>query len=245
MNKCINCGAEVSTGFCPYCGQEAAFKRFEVKTLFHEVTHGILHWENSILNTFKQLLFNPGNFIRNYINGKRKSFVKPFSFFLFFQSAYVVIFHWLGEKYFAFLRMSMTSDGPVEKIEKMQHLMSRNINYFNFLLPVIFAFFFKLILKKRTGVNYAESLVFSFYTTGTLLVAGMFFMLLSIIDIRLWNLRFLFNFIYLTIAVGMFAGYPKVKGFLTGSAVFFLSYLVFVIVVIVITFVYFVYISPI
>jgi hypothetical protein len=242
MDKCLNCGAEIETKYCPHCGQERIVKRLEVKTIFHEITHGILHWENSILNTFKILLTRPGNFVREYIGGKRKSFVKPFSFFLFFQSLYVIIFHWLGDKYFAFLRMNISSDAPAEKIEQMQHLISKNINYLNFILPVIFAFFFKLVLKKRTGVNYAESLVFSFYTTGAVLVAGMFFMLLSIIDIRLWNLRFVFNFIYLTLAISQFAEYRKIKGFFTGALVFFLSYFVFIVLVSIFTILYLKYI---
>lgn len=231
MEICQNCGAEVTTKYCPNCGQERITKRLEVISILHEVTHGIFHWENSILRTLKLIVIQPGKFIQDYINGKRKSFVKPFSYFLFIQTVYVVVFHLMSEKFFAYMNIAVTSDSQAEKVAELQHMINKNVNYLNFLLPLLFAFFFRLFLKKKTGVNYAESLVFSFYTFATILVFGIFFMLISIIDIRLWSVRFLVNYVYLVFAVMQFGGYTKVKGFFTASAVNILSYITFIILI--------------
>jgi hypothetical protein len=238
MDTCQNCGAVVSAKYCPDCGQEKITKRYEVKTILHDITHGIFHWENSILRTFKSLITRPGHFIKEFIHGKRKSFVKPFSYFLFIQTVYVVIFHWLSGNFFAYLNFTFTGDSPIEKVTELQAIINKNVNYLNFLLPLVFAFVFKIFLKKKTGVNYAESLVFAFYTFATILLFGMLFMLLSIIDMSLWNLRFVFNFVFLTIAIMQFAGYRKIKGIINSFLIIALSYSLFVIIIAALTIIY-------
>jgi hypothetical protein len=231
MIICPNCETEFDSKFCPNCGQEKITKRLEVKSILHDATHGIIHWENSVLKTFRLLLTQPGNLIHGYIRGKRKSYIKPFSYFLFLQTIYVVIFHFMSEKFFAYINISITKASQVEKAVELQHLISKNINYLNFILPLIFASYFRLLLKKRTGINYAEGLVFSFYIFGTLLVFGIFFMLLSLIDIRLWDIRFLVSYGYLLFVITQFSGYSKLKGFLKGSAIIILSYLTFMVLI--------------
>ncbi len=144
MDICQNCGAEISANYCPNCGQERITRRLEVKSILHDVTHGIFHWENSILQTFKQLVIQPGKFVQSYIKGKRKSFVKPFSYFLFLQTLYVVIFHLMSEKFFAFVNITVTKASQAEKIAELQHLISKNVNYLNFcsLLYLLFSLSF-------------------------------------------------------------------------------------------------------
>jgi len=232
MNKCLNCGTESGGKFCPSCGQEMAINRLEVKTIFHEVTHGILHWENSILKTFRQLLFKPGITAKNYISGLRKSYVKPFSYFIFIQTVYVLIFHRMSEKYFAFVNFTVQqSENMKDKVEHMQHLVSANINYFNYVMPLSFALLFFLFFKKKYGVNYAESIAISFYWLGTTLVFGIILMLLSLISVKVWDARFFVNFVYLTFAILQFTHMPKFKGIIKSFLIIFLSYLIFILFV--------------
>ncbi len=244
MEKCLNCGAESAGKYCPDCGQEIEFKRLEVKTIFHDVTHGILHWENSILKTFKQILLKPGDTVKYYISGQRKSVVKPFTYFIFIQTVYVLIFHWMSGQYFAFLNFTINSAGTMqEKIIQMQHAINAYINYFNYFMPVFFALYFFLFYKKKTGINYAESIALSFYWIGTTLVFGIVLMLLSLIDIRIWNARLLLNFIYLVFAIMQFAKMPKFKGILKSVLMVFLSYFTFAAFVSVVLFVYFYFLA--
>jgi hypothetical protein len=229
INECLNCGKKISSKYCPSCGQERIIRRLEAKTIIQEVIHGIFHWENSFLRTFKLLLTKPGHFVKEYIDGKRKSFVKPFSFFLFFLTIYVLVFHWMSGRYFAFLKSSfLNADSQLSSFEKMRHLVNANINYLYFILPFIFAFSLKLFLKKNTGINYAESLVFSTYIFATFLIFGTVIMFLSMIDIRIWSLRLVISFIYLSFAVMQFSGCSRVKGFVIGGAVTILSYFIFI-----------------
>ena len=154
MKKCKNCGFDSDSKYCPECGQELEIKRLKVRTIFHDITHGILHWENSILKTFREMLLLPGDSSRDYISGRRKSFVKPFSYFIFIQTMYVLLFHRMSGEFFAFLNISIkTAESMQGRIEEMQHLINAFINYLNYFLPVFFALYFYLLFRKKTGIK--------------------------------------------------------------------------------------------
>jgi hypothetical protein len=240
MKKCINCGAESDGKYCPECGQEIEIKRLEVKTIFHDVTHGILHWENSILKTFRQMLFKPGDTAASYISGQRKTLVKPFTYFIFIQTIYVLLFHSMSGQYFAFLNFNVSpTDAMQDKIEHIQHMINAYINYLNYFMPAFFSLFFYIIYKKKTGINFAESIAISFYWIGTTLVFGAVLMLLSLIDIRIWNARILVNIIFLFFAVMQFAKGTKFKGILKNLLTLFLTYVSYGLFVLLVLLLYF------
>jgi hypothetical protein len=239
MKKCIHCGTESDGKYCPECGQEMDIKRLEVKTIFHDVIHGILHWENSILKTFRALLSNPGGVAGSYISGLRKSYVRPFTYFIFIQTIYVLFFHWMSGKYFAFFDITVNNSGAVlEKDEQIQHLIDAYANYLNYFMPLFFALYFYLFYRKKTDVNYAESIALSFYLIGTTLVFGIVLMLLSLIDIRIWNARIIVNVIFLIFATLQFTKLPIFKGILKSLLVVFLSYITYGLFVGLILFIY-------
>ena len=238
METCTNCGNEFSGKYCTECGQ-GRIKRLEVKAIVHDVTHGILHWENSILKTFKALLFKPGQTVNEYIEGRRKHYIKPFSYFIFIQTLFVLVFHRMSEKYFAFLNYSITSTGEVmEKTLEIQHLVAQYVNYLNYIMPVIFAFFLYLFFRKKKSINYAEALAASFFWVATTLVFSIILMLLSAIDIRFWNARFFVNSFYYIYAVKTFAGISWGRGIIKGAAVSMLSYFCFVVLVVILVILY-------
>lgn len=240
MGNCNNCGAESGGKYCPECGQETTVKRLEVKTIFHDITHGILHWENSILKTFRALLTSPGITASNYISGMRKAYVKPFSYFIFIQTVYVLVFHSLSDKYFVFMNYTINAQESMKgEIEHLQHAVNAYINYFNYFMPVFFALYFFLFFKKKTGVNYAESMALSFYWVGTSLVFGIALMLLSLIDIRIWSLRFIITPVYLIFATLQFSKTPKFRDITKGILTVFAGYITYVLFIAIILFAYF------
>jgi len=234
VSECLNCGGKISSKYCPYCGQEKDTKRFEFKTIFHQIIYGIFNWENFFFRTFNPLLTRPGYFIKDYIKGKRKPYIKPFSLFLFFLTINVLVFHWNSERFIALIMSSISniaSDVEFTSIENIRHLVEANLNNQYFLLPFIFAFSLKLLLRKRTGINYAESLVFSLYSIAMFLFLDILIMFLSIINTKIWLLSFMVSYIYLSFAVMQFSGCSKVKGFTIGGMVLFLSYIIFMVIV--------------
>jgi hypothetical protein len=228
MIKCVNCGAESAGKYCPGCGQEVAPKRMTVRLVFKDSTHKLLHLENPSINTIRQLIMWPGRTAKNYITGARKSLIKPYKFFLSWQTFHVLIFHWLSKNYFSYTN-SVNQNNPDDKKELilMQQLIDQNIKYFDYLIPLFFAFFFYLFYRKKTGINFAESLSVSFYWISITLIISIIFMFLSLMYVKLWAVPIVFNIIFLTFASMRFSGSMKLSGAIKGLTAVILSYAVY------------------
>ena len=79
---CLNCGAVLSGEYCHDCGQHAHVHR-TLTAFFHDVAHGVLHFEGKVWRTLPLLLWQPGELTRDYVAGKRARFVSPMALFLF------------------------------------------------------------------------------------------------------------------------------------------------------------------
>ncbi|MBI5404272.1 MAG: DUF3667 domain-containing protein [Ignavibacteriae bacterium] len=225
MNKCKNCGIESGGTYCPECGQEVEPKRMTVKLVFKDSTHKFLHWENPSLNTIRQLLMWPGRTAKNYISGAKKSLIKPYKFFLSWQTIHVIFFHWLSKNYFNY-QIATSDYNPAERkeMQMIQQIMNENIKDFDYLLPLFFAYIFYLFYRKKTGINFAESLSVSFYWISVTLIFSIIFMLLSLIYVKLWVVPIFINLIFLTFASIRLSGDMKLSGALKGLTVVILSY---------------------
>jgi hypothetical protein len=95
---CRNCGAPVDTPYCGQCGQ-AAHLHHSFAAIWHDLAHGVLHFEGKIWTTLPELAWRPGHLTRRYIQGERAKFVSPFALFLFSAFLMYAIF-------------SLTSHGP-------------------------------------------------------------------------------------------------------------------------------------
>ena len=79
---CLNCGAALAGDYCHACGQHAHVHR-TISAFFHDLMHGVLHFEGKIWRTLPLLVVRPGELTRRYIEGQRARFVSPIALFLF------------------------------------------------------------------------------------------------------------------------------------------------------------------
>jgi hypothetical protein len=79
---CLNCGAKLAGPFCQECGQAAHVHR-TLAAFFHDLLHGVFHFEGRIWHTLPLLALHPGQLTRRYIDGQRARFVSPLALFLF------------------------------------------------------------------------------------------------------------------------------------------------------------------
>lgn len=79
---CLNCGTQLVGDFCHNCGQPAHIHR-TLMAIWHDLAHGVLHFEGKIWRTLPLLLLKPGQLTRRYIHGERARFVSPMALFLF------------------------------------------------------------------------------------------------------------------------------------------------------------------
>jgi len=80
--NCLNCGAELAGEYCHACGQRAHVHR-TLHAFWHDLLHGVLHFEGKIWHTLPMLAWRPGELTRRYVDGERAKFVSPMALFLF------------------------------------------------------------------------------------------------------------------------------------------------------------------
>ena len=79
---CLNCGSALFGSHCHQCGQ-AAHVHKTIAAFFHDLAHGVFHFEGKIWRTLPLLAWHPGRLTREYIDGRRASYVSPIALFLF------------------------------------------------------------------------------------------------------------------------------------------------------------------
>ena len=79
---CLNCGTPLMGDYCHVCGQQAHVHR-TLGAFWHDLAHGVLHFEGKIWRTLPLLAWRPGELTRRYIEGERARFVSPMALFLF------------------------------------------------------------------------------------------------------------------------------------------------------------------
>lgn len=80
---CLNCGAFVDRNHCPKCGQENSESRQSFHHLFTHFVFDLFHYDNAFWRTIKYLFASPARLSLEYMSGKRKSYVNPFSLYIF------------------------------------------------------------------------------------------------------------------------------------------------------------------
>ena len=93
--SCLNCGTEIIGAHCHGCGQKRQIHR-SLKTILHDIVHGVLHLDGKFWRTLPLLAFRPGRLTRRYIDGERAKFISPMAMFLFSVFLMFAVFQVLG-----------------------------------------------------------------------------------------------------------------------------------------------------
>ncbi|TBX65793.1 DUF3667 domain-containing protein [Flavobacterium silvisoli] len=80
---CLNCRYVVENRFCPNCGQENTDTRKTFHHLFVHFFEDLTHYENAFWKTIKNLFFKPASLTKEYLSGKRLSYLAPVRLYIF------------------------------------------------------------------------------------------------------------------------------------------------------------------
>lgn len=80
---CLNCGHTVEERFCPHCGQENTDTKQPFHYLFTHFIEDFTHYDGQFWKTIKYLLFRPGKLTKEYLAGKRQTYVAPVKLYIF------------------------------------------------------------------------------------------------------------------------------------------------------------------
>ncbi|WP_417611061.1 DUF3667 domain-containing protein [Parasphingorhabdus sp.] len=97
---CLNCGAIVTGNYCGNCGQPLHVHR-SIGAFWHDILHGVLHFEGKFWRTLPLLAWRPGDLTRRYIHGERARFISPMALFLFSVFMMFAVFSFLGDPFSA------------------------------------------------------------------------------------------------------------------------------------------------
>ncbi len=80
---CLNCRHVVDNRFCPNCGQENTDTRKTFHHLFVHFFEDLTHYESSFWKTIRNLIFKPASLTKEYLSGKRMSYLAPIRLYIF------------------------------------------------------------------------------------------------------------------------------------------------------------------
>jgi Protein of unknown function (DUF3667) len=89
---CLNCGTETTGRYCPSCGQENIEPK---QSVWHLITHffsDITHFDGKFFSTVKDLFIKPGFLSREYMIGRRVSYLDPIRMYIFTSAFFFIVF---------------------------------------------------------------------------------------------------------------------------------------------------------
>jgi hypothetical protein len=179
--KCKNCHASVNAKFCSHCGQSTDTHPINAHFLWHDIQHGLLHYEKGIPYTAKELFTRPGHSIREYIEGKRIHHFKPISLILILAGVFGFFYH-----YFHINLVHSFSEATSETDSKLVNFASINewIGTHYAVVALVKIPFWSLATFwafRKAGYNYVEHFVLNAFLTSQSLIVKLVFLPLMIV----------------------------------------------------------------
>jgi Type IV secretory pathway, VirB6 components len=88
---CLNCGAQLYDRYCHKCGQENVEPK---QSLWHLIVHffnDVTHFDGKFFATLKTLLFKPGFLSKEWVAGRRVSYLDPVRMYIFISTAFFIV----------------------------------------------------------------------------------------------------------------------------------------------------------
>lgn len=126
---CLNCGTIVQGKFCQNCGQENVVPK---ETFWHMVTHffyDITHFDSNFFTTVKDLLFKPGFLSKEYMKGRRASYLHPIRMYVFTSAIFFLLFFSFfspGKGLGTDLKKLLTAKQRAEYIEQLEQALKKD-----------------------------------------------------------------------------------------------------------------------
>jgi hypothetical protein len=90
--NCLNCGATVIGRFCHVCGQENIIPKEGFGKLVIHFFYDITHFDSKFFDTARYLFFKPGFLSKEWLRGRRASYLNPVRMYVFTSAIFFLIF---------------------------------------------------------------------------------------------------------------------------------------------------------
>lgn len=179
MNQnCKNCTTPLKGKFCSNCGQSADTHKLNLHYMWHDIQHGLLHFDKGIFFTTKELFTRPGHSIREFLDGKRIKHFKPLSMVIVLASVYAFLIHLLHIEMEADISIqnknAVSSAGEIGVLSISEWMSSHYA--LTRLISIPFLALGTWICFLRQGYNFVEYLVLAAFITAQ----GLVFLLITL-----------------------------------------------------------------
>ena len=89
---CLNCQTEMHGLYCHVCGQENREPKESVWSLISHFFHDLTHFDGKFFNSVKFLIWKPGFLSKEYLSGRRASYLNPVRMYVFTSAVFFLIF---------------------------------------------------------------------------------------------------------------------------------------------------------
>jgi hypothetical protein len=90
--NCLNCSAKVQGRYCHICGQQNIEPKESVWHLVNHFFQDITHFDGKFFSSLKLLITQPGFLSREYMIGRRASYLNPIRMYIFTSAFFFLIF---------------------------------------------------------------------------------------------------------------------------------------------------------
>lgn len=229
MNNCKNCNDEISGNFCSYCGHPTKLKRIDGHYILHEIQH-VLHFDNGIFFTIKELLIRPGQIVREFITDNRNRLIKPLVFIVITSLIYTIIVHFFQIKgeYINF-KDSPGEDSSDSFIRIVFEWIQNHYGYANLIIGIYITFWLKIFFKKYY-YNFFEILILFCFVMGIgMLLFSLFAIIEGVIHVHIMQLAAFFFISYNIWATSQFFDGNKIISYIKSLFAYILGILSFTI----------------
>ena len=90
---CLNCNAQIHGRFCHVCGQENTDPRESLWSIITHFFNDITHFDGKFFKTAGNLVARPGFLPKEFIKGRRASYLHPIRLYVFTSAIFFIIFY--------------------------------------------------------------------------------------------------------------------------------------------------------
>lgn len=185
LDICRNCEQTCSGNFCSSCGQSLSVNRINMHFVLHDLQHGLLHFDNGLFYTIKELLINPGSTIKDFIGGKWMKYFHPLSLLLILTAIY--------EIFSPKQKFDATNDAFLNAFYNIFNYLLEHRNLLILLILPITTLITKIFFRKQE-YNYFEILVLESYSQSITTLVSIILLPITIYFSENENITYL-NFI--------------------------------------------------
>jgi hypothetical protein len=172
-NICKNCHQTFKGHYCSNCGQTVETHKLNLHFLWHDIQHGLFHFDSGILYTAKQLFTRPGHSIREFIEGKRIKHFKPISLVMVLATAYIAFIHLLHIDLYVKTSETTIPNTHID-IEQLKEWMSSHFAWITLFGIPLHTIGTALFFRKQ-GYNFIEYFVLNTYKASQKLYVAILF----------------------------------------------------------------------